>query len=65
MKENIRQERLEKFQRTIIAALDHLERAKSTLEDANLYTSDDQEQQVDTLVTRIEDLIKDVRHYLL
>lgn len=64
MKEKVRQERSQKLQNIIDATVCHLERAQSALEDANLYTNEEQEHQVDILTDRLENLIKDMRFYL-
>jgi hypothetical protein len=61
MKESIRKERQHKLKNIIDAAVGHLENSVATLEDANLYTDDTQEHDVDTFVTRLEDIIQEMR----
>lgn len=61
MKEKIKQERATKLQNILDAAVEHLERALATLEDANLYTNEVQERRVDIMVKHLENLTQDVR----
>lgn len=57
MKESIRQERIEKLKSVTRAGIEHLERGLATLEDANLYTSEEQEKKLDSCIADLERLI--------
>lgn len=61
MKETIRRERQAKLLVILQMTEKHLEDALCTLNDANLYSNEDQEHQIDTLVTHIGDIMKDLQ----
>lgn len=64
MNEKIRDERQRRIKAIVDAATKHLENARLTLEDTNLYSDEEQEHHVDTLVTRITDVLTDLQKYL-
>jgi len=61
MNERIRKERTEKLKKTIQATINHLECGLATLEDANLYSFEDQEHDIDTFSTRLQDILNEMR----
>lgn len=57
MKDSVKRERHEKLTATTRAGIEHLERGLKALEDANLYTNDEQERRIDALIADLELLI--------
>jgi hypothetical protein len=60
MKETTRQTRTTRLQGALQATIKHVENALSALNDANIYSNDEQEFAIDTLVTRLEDILHDL-----
>lgn len=61
MNEKTRQERQQKLLNSIKASAGHLKRGLATLEDANLYSTDEQEHDIDTFATRLDDILTEMQ----
>lgn len=61
MKEEARRQRQTKLQGALQITAKLLKCALSAFNDANLYSNEEQEHQIDTLVTRIEDILRDLQ----